>query len=90
VTVIMALRRTWIGTVALAMMGVMASGCLPIRKEVRPTAQDVPPLVESDEKAGKDDPTGTKKLTRDLFRSSGRPGGWSTEANEIEDHLGVR
>ncbi len=79
--------RSWKRIALVAVLCAIGAGCLATKKQaVRPSGQDSVPLVESKD----DDPIGTKALTRSMFQPSRRPGGWSPEANSIEDHLGVR
>ncbi|MFO0956469.1 MAG: hypothetical protein U0800_03260 [Isosphaeraceae bacterium] len=63
-------------------------GCVHSKSQARPSSQsqEIPSLIDPDE----DSPMGTRTLIKGANRASRSPGGWSSQANEIEDHLGVR
>ena len=81
------LRRTLLLT--LAAFGLMPAGCEPHSSWLRPKQDDTMSAVD-DSKPGKviggspDD-----KDASNFFQNNRRSGAWSSEAREIESHLGA-
>jgi hypothetical protein len=80
-------RRRWLAVVVSAgCAGGALAGCTPLSSLVKPQTPVPPPaLIEAE-----GDSEESSQLVRGFFKPTRLPGGWSSEANEIEKNLGVR
>jgi hypothetical protein len=85
------IRRFPWGTLFLGLMSLVPAGCEPHRSWLRPKDDDMMArAAEDDSKPGKiiggsaDDAD-----AQSFFKSDRRSGAWSSEAREIESHLGA-
>lgn len=92
-------RRCLFLVVLMGLTAMTAAGCEGFRQSIR-SADNGPRSVKSAESAPgafavETDPTklqavdSTDKNPQPFFKSNRRSGGWSSEAREIESHLGV-
>jgi uncharacterized lipoprotein len=82
-------------TVLLASSVVTIAGCESLRQALRSTKDDKAVTAASGATAVESDPTKPQAVDADaknpkpFFQNNRRSGGWSSEAREIESHMGV-
>jgi hypothetical protein len=92
--VAMVRRIRWL-TVLLASSVVTIAGCESLRQALRSTNDDKAVAATSGATSVESDPTKLQAVDADaknpkpFFQNNRRSGGWSSEAREIESHMGV-
>jgi hypothetical protein len=84
-------RRLWLGSV-LVTLGAILPGCETLDHALRSRTVEGPSHgdeSESKKAVGTEEAT-TEVITKGFFKPSRGSGGWSSEARDIENSLGVR
>jgi hypothetical protein len=85
------IRRFPWGTLFLGLMSLVPAGCEPHRSWLRPKDDDMMTRAMGDDSDSGKIIAGSAEdaNARSFFKSDRRSGAWSSEAREIESHLGA-